>query len=75
MSDLPTWREIADSTLDALNQSQRGLSEARDWMKSDWRDGKGPANPAKKQEAERLIREAKAAIDRAKTALYESAGR
>jgi hypothetical protein len=74
MSDLPTWREIADSTLDALNRGRSGLSDARDWMNSDWRDGYGPVNQEKRHEAARLIAEAKAAVDRAKNALYESAG-
>lgn len=73
MAAMP-WNEIAGHALDALNDSRRGLSTARDWMLSDWPDGQGPAVPAKKSEAQRLVAEAKAAVDRAKNALRESTG-
>jgi hypothetical protein len=74
MSELPTYTEIADNAYEALHQSRKGLSDARDWLNSDWRDV-GPIVPAKKAEAARLIAEAKAAIDKAKNAVAESAGR
>lgn len=70
---LPTWDEIAANAIEELNTSRRGLSDARDWLKSDWR-GVGPIVPGKRAEAMRLIGEAKAALDQAKTALAESAG-
>lgn len=53
-----------------LDLARRNLSEARDWLGSDWSPGTGPtaAQAEHYLEARRLIGEAKAAIDRAKAA-------
>ena len=66
MAQLPTWTEIANNTRSSLNQARNGLSEARDWMNSDWREGHGPVDHDQRHEAARLISEAKALIDAAK---------
>lgn len=69
------WTEIARNAREALKEAGKDLSDARDWMNSDWPEGQGPADHDQKQEAARLIREAKALIDQAKNALDRSAGR
>lgn len=74
MSELPTWGDIAGDAHDALHKASVALSDARDWMKSDWREGQGPTDFKQKREAEKLIAEAKAAVTKAKNALAESAG-
>ncbi|TCC33882.1 hypothetical protein E0H75_42245 [Kribbella capetownensis] len=75
MSELPTWNEIAGHALASLNEARLGLSNARDWMNSDWSDGHGPADHEKRHEAAQLIREAKQLIEQAKDALRASAER
>ncbi|WP_328522856.1 hypothetical protein [Kribbella sp. NBC_00359] len=71
----PTWTDIANNARDSLNQARNGLSDARDWMNSDWRDGHAPVDHAQRHEAAQLISQAKALIDQAKSALDRSAGR
>lgn len=67
--ELPTWTEIVDKTLASLDVSRAGLSEARDWLASDWR----PLDSAISEEAadarvqlHKLISQAKSLIDEAK---------
>ena len=36
MADLPTRTDIFVNTRDALNSASAALSEARDWIRSDW---------------------------------------
>jgi len=69
------WTAIARNARESLNQARSGLSEARDWLNSDWPEGAGPADHDQRREAARLISEAKALIDQAKNALDRSAGR
>lgn len=58
---LPTFGEM-------LDHARGHLSEARDWLNSDWATAAGPsaAQADAYHEAMKLIGEAKAAIDRAK---------
>lgn len=71
---LPTWDEIAANTRASLNEARNGLSEARDWMNSDWPEGQGPVDHEQRHKAAKLISEAKAKIDAAKIALDRSIG-
>lgn len=71
-NQLPTWNQIVDNALGELKTTRNGLSNARDWMSSDWAEGHGPADHDKRAEAARLLAEAKGLIDRAKNALYDS---
>lgn len=74
MSELPIWDEIAGHATDALDAARKGLSDARDWMNSDWAEGHGPASHEARHEAARAIAEAKQKIDAAKRAIAKSAG-
>lgn len=69
------WTAIAKNARDSVHQASKELSEARDWLKSDWPDGAGPVDHDARHEAGRLIREAKGLLDQAKNALDRSAGR
>jgi len=69
------WNAIAKNARDSLNEARNGLSEARDWLNSDWPEGAGPVDHDARHEAGRLVREAKDLIDQAKNALDRSAGR
>lgn len=69
------WNAIAKNARDSVHRARTELSEARDWLNSDWPDGAGPVDHDARQEAGRLISEAKALLDQAKNALDRSAGR
>lgn len=69
------WTEIARNARASLDQAGKELSDARDWLASDWPEGHGPADFEKKREAARMISEAKGLINQAKNALDRSAGR
>jgi hypothetical protein len=69
---LPTWDEIAANALEQLDVARKALSEARDWMQSDWAEGQGPADHAQRHKAEDLIRKMKVQVDPAKEALRRS---
>lgn len=71
---LPTWDEIAANALEQLDVARNALSEARDWMQSDWAEGHGPANHKQRHEAAELIRKMKVQVDPAKEALRRSTG-
>jgi hypothetical protein len=75
MTQPSPWPQIAGHTREALDQARNALSEARDWMNSDWPDGQGPVDSDGKAEAARLISQAKGLIDQAKNALDRSTGR
>jgi hypothetical protein len=75
MSDASTWAEIASNARDSLDQARHGLSDARDWLNSDWVETHAPADHSQRHEAVRLVSQAKALIDQAKTALDRSTGR
>lgn len=34
--ELPTWPDLVQRALDALNQARSNMSAARDWLNSDW---------------------------------------
>jgi hypothetical protein len=70
--DLPTFDEIAAGTLESLDAARSALSDARDWLRSDWKQGSGPTNDqvTAKLRVFELIGETKALIDEAKGALY-----
>jgi hypothetical protein len=44
--ELPTWNGIVDSALGELNNARTGLSDAADWLRSDWRPLGGALPPA-----------------------------
>ena len=58
--DLPTFEDVRQA-------ARRHLSDARDWLKSDWRPGAGPtpAQNTLRREALDHIEQAKAALDAA----------
>lgn len=69
---LPTWPEIAAHATDSLNTSRLGLSDARDWLASDWSPIGKPLTPAEakaRAAAGDCIAKAKALIDQAKNHL------
>lgn len=35
--ELPTWPNLVEHAIDALNKARNNMSTARDWLKSDWR--------------------------------------
>lgn len=71
---LPTIEVMFSHTLLELDAARRGLSNARDWLRSDWCIQPTGAQVQAKNEALRLIGEAKVLIDQAKSAIYESEG-
>jgi hypothetical protein len=71
---LPTIEQMFGHALLELDVARRGLANARDWLKSDWRTQPTAAQVQAKNEVLRLIGEAKALIDQAKSAIYESDG-
>lgn len=76
--ELPTWDDIVDRALNSLNSSRNALSEARDWLRSDWRPLGSPSPDAAadaRSDVLELVGEAKALIDRAKETLYRASGR
>ncbi|TWD81660.1 hypothetical protein FB561_2780 [Kribbella amoyensis] len=68
----PTWTEITRQATTCLNQGRAGLSDARDWLASDWHPAHGPTDHDQRHEAARLISQAKALLDQAKNALEAS---
>ncbi|WP_280393459.1 hypothetical protein [Nocardia wallacei] len=72
---LPTQSEIFFRALNALDASRSGLSDARDWLNSDWPPDSPPL-PDTAADARSTIRakiaEAKALIDEAKGAAIEA---
>ncbi len=70
---LPTWGEIEDRALRHLNAARNEMSEARDWLRSDWRPLGSPltaAQAAARREALRIVGEVKNLIDQAKDVLH-----
>jgi hypothetical protein len=71
-AELPTWPEIKGRALRHLYTARTEMSEARDWLNSDWRPLGSPLPGEQgeaRNEALRLIRQAKALIDQAKDVL------
>jgi hypothetical protein len=71
--ELPTWNDIVASALGELDTASTGLSDAADWLRSDWRplgselpDGAGDARVRTMD----LIGQAQKLIDQAKGELY-----
>ncbi|GGM84723.1 hypothetical protein GCM10012275_64320 [Longimycelium tulufanense] len=73
--ELPTQAGITRKTLESLDRARSGLSEARDWLASDWRPLGTPLPSARGdawRDAQRLISQAKALIDEAKATLSDA---
>lgn len=70
--NLPTWEQIAGHTIQELDAARNKLSEARDWLISDWRPGTGPTEDqaAAKRQIIAMIGEMKGEIDQAKNQLW-----
>lgn len=70
--ELPTWAEIEKYALSHLNSARNEMSEARDWLKSDFRPV-GSSLPddtaAARSEVLRIISQVKNLIDQAKNTL------
>lgn len=74
-AELPTVAEMLGHTLDELDNARNGLSEAASWLRSDWRPVGSSLTAAESAARSAVFDEigtAKAAIDRAKAALYEA---
>lgn len=70
---LPTWPEIERNALADLDKARTALSDARDWLHSDWRPPNLPLTSrqaAAKNHALQMIAEAKIAIDDAKNKFH-----
>ncbi|HEY9409028.1 MAG TPA: hypothetical protein VIP77_05550 [Jiangellaceae bacterium] len=77
MNQLPTYNEILDRAHDEIHKARGGLSEARDWLASDWKDGSNPDPTHRdaydaRDRARALISQAKALIDQAKNELHNA---
>ena len=74
---LPTQREMILNTIAALDEARAKLSDARDWMQSDWQPVGAPL-PQAAAEARtstlRAVASAKNDIDAAKGALHDALG-
>jgi hypothetical protein len=73
----PAWGEILDSTLHELDHARNVLSKAASRLQSDRRLIGSPLTGAQSRKqtiASRAIEDAKAAIDRAKSALNDALG-
>jgi hypothetical protein len=73
--ELPTWQGMFESALGALDTSRSALSDAADWLRSDWRPLGSPlpdeAGAARRDVMERISR-LKGEIDQAKNALWNA---
>lgn len=67
---LPTMEEILSRTLAELDQSRWHLSEAGNWLRSDWAKQPTRRQVEAKNEVQDLLGEAKGLIDRMKSAIY-----
>lgn len=70
-NELPAYPEIERRALEHLDRARSELSEARDWLLSDWRPAGSPrpADAADTGKVMGLIGEVKGRIDEAKTML------
>ena len=77
MSQLSTAEEMFGHAYEALGRARNTLSDARDWVKSDWRPLGSPLTTAQREAVDEVLRvvgEAKALIDRAKDAIEKTRG-
>lgn len=75
MTQLPTYNEILDHAYDDIHRARGGLSDARDWLASDWKSGSNPTDREPyqaRQRARALIAEAKGLLDQAKNELHNA---
>ena len=70
-NQLPTWEQIAGNATQALNAARSSLSDARDWLHSNWEPGslRPQDHPEVRADVYKLIGDAKTLIDQAKQAL------
>lgn len=77
MMNLPTQQGMFLKALENIDMSRSSLSDARDWLRSDWEPVGLPlpqgAAEARIATLEKIV-EAKAAIDEAKAELYRALG-
>jgi hypothetical protein len=73
--ELPTWQGMFKSALQALDTSRSALSDAADWLRSDWRPLGTPlpdeAGTARQDVMDQIGR-LKGEIDQAKDALWST---
>lgn len=71
-SQRPTWEQIAGNAIQALDAAYSHLSDARDWLQSDWkpRSLRPQDHPEVRHDVYKLIEDAKVSIEKAKRALY-----
>ncbi|MBL1079479.1 hypothetical protein JK358_34245 [Nocardia sp. 2] len=74
-ANLPTQADIFLKALESVNAARNSLSEARDWLNSDWSPVgsalPGQAGPARTTARQRIA-VSKGQIDEAKAALYRA---
>ena len=72
-SNLPTWDEIEAQARFHLHTACTEMSDARDWLNSDWRPLGSPLTAAQagaRSEVLRIVDEVKKLIDQAKGVLH-----
>jgi hypothetical protein len=75
VTTLPTQAEMFEHALAELDKARNSLSDARDWLNSDWRPVDSPLPPpagTARAEMQDLIGQAKALIDQAKGEAYRA---
>lgn len=70
--ELPTYAEMERRAIEHLDRARNEMSEARDWLRSDWRPLGSPRPPGAADARDKVmdvIGEVKGLIDEAKRAL------
>jgi hypothetical protein len=71
--ELPTYAEIERHALNHLDRARNEMSQARDWLRSDWRPLGSPRPDGAAEACEQvmdIVGQVKQLIDKAKTALH-----